>query len=67
MDLGGVTYIDSTGLGLLISILKRVREKEGDLRIVGVTKQVQKVLDITGLNKILEIKSNVGEAIKDWR
>ncbi|MDD2485310.1 MAG: STAS domain-containing protein [bacterium] len=66
MDLGGVTYIDSTGLGLLISILKRVREKEGDLKIVGVTKQVQKVLDITGLNKILEIKSNVGEAIKDW-
>jgi len=47
--------------------LRRVREKEGDLKIVAVTKQVQKVLDITGLNKILEIRNNVGEAIKDWQ
>ncbi|MTI72025.1 MAG: STAS domain-containing protein [Firmicutes bacterium] len=49
-------YIDSTGLGVLISGLKKLKEKERNIIIINIKKNINKLLDITGLNKVFIVK-----------
>jgi len=62
VDLSGVTFIDSMGLGALVSGLKRARAQGGDLRLVGATDHVAKVLEITRLNQAFVVAESVAEA-----
>lgn len=55
VDLGWVDFIDSTGLGVLIGALKRVRSHDGELRLVIDDPRVLKVFDITGLDQVFSI------------
>lgn len=57
LDLGDVTFIDSSGLGVLVGVLKRTNEagNEGALEIRGLTGPVRKVFEITGLHDIFVI------------
>lgn len=52
IDLEAVDFIDSTGLGVLVGALKRVRVKGGELRLVCTNSRVLKVFDITGLDAV---------------
>ncbi|MDQ2907790.1 MAG: STAS domain-containing protein [Candidatus Eremiobacteraeota bacterium] len=52
INLEKVRYIDSTGLGVLIGALKRVREHGGTVNLVCTNPQIKKIFDITGLVKI---------------
>ena len=58
LDLRGVTFIDSSGLGVLVGVLKRLREKDrGDVLVLeGLQNTVQKVFDITGLTELFTIR-----------
>jgi anti-sigma B factor antagonist len=50
LDFSGVTFIDSSGLGVLVGALKRVQEgSDGHVQIVGATEFVRKIFQITGL------------------
>jgi anti-sigma B factor antagonist len=49
-------YIDSTGLGVLISILKKVRESENHIKIINLKSNIRKLFDITGLDKVFIIE-----------
>ncbi len=62
VDLTGVTFMDSTGLGLLIKVLKWTREHDGSLRIVANTEKVLKVFRVTGLESVLSIFPTRDEA-----
>ena len=64
INLEGVRYIDSTGLGVLIGALKRVREKEGCINLVCNNPQIKKIFNITGLVKIFGIFKTEEEALK---
>lgn len=55
LDLSAMTFIDSTGLGVVVGTLKRLREAGGDLVIRSPSRSTRKVLEITGLTRILEI------------
>lgn len=55
INLENVRYIDSTGLGVLIGGLKRVREHSGAVNLVCTNPQIKKIFDITGLVKIFGI------------
>jgi anti-sigma B factor antagonist len=66
VDLGGVTFIDSSGLGALIAGLKATRQAGGDLRIAGVPEQVMTVLRLTNLDRVLRAHSSVADASHDW-
>ena len=59
VDLGRVTFLDSTGLGVLVGRLKMVRSQGGQMRIVGATARVLKVFTITGLDRVLEMFGGV--------
>ena len=58
VNLTGVDYIDSTGLGTLVGGLKRVSEKGGTIQIICPNEQIYKVFSITGLVKVFEIFDN---------
>ncbi len=65
MNLEKVRYIDSTGLGVLISALKRVREFGGSVSLVCTNPQIKKIFDITGLVKIFGIFDSEPSAMKE--
>ncbi len=67
VDLSGVDYMDSTGLGMLVGLLKRLKEKGGDLLIAGPQPRVRKLFDITGLAQVLRIYEDVPLALKEVR
>jgi anti-sigma B factor antagonist len=58
VDFADVSFIDSSGLGVLVGALKRVRETGGDaaLRVVHPQDAVRKVFDITGLDGLFDLR-----------
>lgn len=65
VDLSAVDFIDSSGLGALISGLKVARQAGGDLRIAAPTRQVIAVLELTNLNRVLRAHPDAGTAFDD--
>jgi anti-sigma B factor antagonist len=63
VDLSDVSFVDSTGLGVLVSGLKRFREAGGDLPLVVTQPQILKVLEITGLATVFSVHSTVAAAL----
>ena len=53
LDLAGVRHLDATGLGLLVAIAKRLRARDGELRLLNVTPEAMEVLELTGLGDAL--------------
>jgi anti-sigma B factor antagonist len=53
VDLRGLTFIDSTGLGMLCGALKRARLAEGDLLFTRPSERLWRIFTITGLDKAL--------------
>lgn len=52
LDLAAVSFMDSTGLGALVSALKAARRAEGDLRLIAPSQQVRKLLRLTTLDRV---------------
>lgn len=63
VDLSGVRFMDSTGLGLLVGVLKRVRTAGGRLVLVVATDKLRKVFELTGLTQVFTIHGTVDEAL----
>ncbi|WP_308159771.1 STAS domain-containing protein [Arthrobacter sp. ISL-5] len=64
VDLAGTDFMDSTGLGALISGLKTALSAGGDLRIARAGSQVMMVLELTGLDRILHSHDTVEECFE---
>lgn len=56
LDLAGITFIDSMGLGVIIRGHKRLRTDEGVLVIFAPTEQAQSVFRLTGLDQVLDLR-----------
>jgi len=65
VDLSGVEFLDSSGLGALIGCLKLARQAGGDLRIAGITPQVRMVLELTSMYRVLHPYETVEAAFAD--
>lgn len=65
VDLEKVTFMDSTGLGVLVGRLKLVRGQNGSLRIVTAQERILKVFKITGLDKVFHIYPTIDGAVAD--
>ncbi len=63
VDLSEVGFIDSTGLGVLVTTLKHVREAGGTLDVVVTSKRVLKVFALTGLDVVIPLHSTLAEAL----
>lgn len=58
IDLSGVSYIDSTGLGIFVAFYKRVLREQGQVKLVGLSDRLQRLFDITGLSELMNISAD---------
>ncbi|HPU13592.1 MAG TPA: STAS domain-containing protein [Aeromicrobium sp.] len=63
VDIESVDFLDSTGLGVLVGALKKVRASNGSLDIVCTSDRLLRIFAITGLDKVFGIKSSLAEVI----
>ena len=63
IDISGLRYINSSGIGVLITILTKFRNKGGELCLINPSESVSKLLIITKLNAIFNIAETEQEAI----
>ena len=61
LDLTGVSFIDSTGIGALIGTRRRVHAFQGSLTLVCPHESILKIFTITGLEKVFEIRPTLDE------
>jgi len=64
IDISDVRFINSSGIGVLITLLTKFRNKGGDLVLVNPSEQVNKLLIITKLNAIFNIVNTQEEAVQ---
>ena len=55
VDMSGVEFCDSTGMNVLLSCLRRVRERGGELEIASPKPAVRKILQVTGLDSVFTL------------
>ena len=67
VDLADVKYLDSTGLGVLISGLKRTRDKNGEMVLICPNVRITRIFDITGLSRIFEMFQTEEQALTHLR
>lgn len=63
LDLSGVDFMDSSGLGICIKSLKRVSDAGGQMLLVVTTPRVMRVLEITGIDQSIPVAPSVDEAL----
>jgi anti-sigma B factor antagonist len=66
LNLGDVTYIDSSGIGELVSAFTTVRNGGGELKLLNLTKKVHDLLQITKLYTVFDIKDDEAAAIQSF-
>jgi len=64
LNLGDVTYIDSSGIGELVSAFTSVRNAGGELKLLNLTKKVHDLLQITKLYTVFDVKDDEAAAIQ---
>ncbi len=63
LNLGDVSYIDSSGIGELVSAFTTVKNQGGDLKLLNLTKKVHDLLQITKLYTVFDVKDDEASAI----
>jgi anti-sigma B factor antagonist len=63
IDFAATGYIDSSGLGVLVSLAKKVRETGGDLRLAGLNDDLRTLFELTKLDTLFTIVDSVEEAV----
>ena len=66
LNLGEVTYIDSSGIGELVSSFTTVKNSGGELKLLHLTKKVHDLLQITKLYTVFDVKDDEASAIKSF-
>jgi len=66
VDLGGVTHVDSSGVGMLVGKLKTVREKGGDMKLVHVTPRSHRLLGLLKVHTLFEVFDDEAAAVKSF-
>jgi anti-sigma B factor antagonist len=64
LNLADVNYIDSSGIGELVSAFTTVRNQGGELKLLNLTKKVHDLLQITKLYTVFDVKDDEASAVK---
>ena len=66
LDFSSTEYIDSSGLGVLVSVSKKIREAGGELRLAGLNEDLQMLFELTKLDPLFKICDKADEAIQSF-
>jgi len=67
INLTNLEFIDSSGLGVLVGGLARVREKQGEIKIVCANRRILRVFEMTRLTQLFEVYQDEESATEDFR
>jgi anti-sigma B factor antagonist len=67
LDLGGVSFMDSSGVGEMVGCYTTVRNRGGSLRLLNLTKKINDLLQVTQLITIFDTYSNEQEALDSFK
>jgi len=67
LNLGEVNYIDSSGIGVLVSSFSTVRSQGGELKLVNLSKRIRDLLQITKLYNLFDVKDDEAAAVASFR
>ena len=66
LDLAGLTYIDSTGVGIIVMCYGKIRAAGGELRLAALQPRIQEVLKITKLDQIMRLYPTTDAATENF-
>lgn len=64
LDFSGVTFMDSSGIGVIIGRYKKISMRSGEVNIISVNKSIKRVFELSGIFKIIKYYENLDEALK---
>ncbi|MDH5085401.1 anti-sigma F factor antagonist [Clostridium perfringens] len=64
LDFSGVTFMDSSGIGVIIGRYKKISMRSGEVNIISVSKSIKRVFELSGIFKIIKYYENLDEALK---
>lgn len=67
VDLQTVRFVDSSGLGALVSGFKNASSRNGNLKLAGLQLQVKSMFELTRLHRVFEIYTDSGEALASFQ
>ncbi len=67
IDLSRLRFVDSSGLGAMLSFLRQLTAKGGDLRLCGMSKQVRAAFELVRMHRIFDIFGTREEAVRAFR
>lgn len=67
MDCSALSFIDSIGLGALISLVRRSREKSGDVKLCSISPDIEEIFEITRLHRLFDITKSERDALKKFQ
>jgi anti-sigma B factor antagonist len=67
LDLGGISYMDSAGVGELVSVYTSVKNRGGELKLACLTKKIKDLLQITQLMTIFDTYETTQEAVSAFK
>jgi anti-sigma B factor antagonist len=66
IDFAGTGYIDSSGLGVLVSLSKKIREQNGELRLANLNEDLRTLFELTKLDSLFHIAASRDEALASF-
>jgi anti-sigma B factor antagonist len=66
-DLSSVDFVDSTGLGALVSCLRQIHSTGGEIKLCGLTRPVRALFEMVRMHRIFEIFNNSTEALQSFQ
>lgn len=67
IDLSRLRFVDSSGLGAILSCLRQLSSKGGDLKLTGMQKQVRAVFELVRMHRIFDIYGTREEAVRAFQ
>jgi anti-sigma B factor antagonist len=67
IDLSRLRFVDSSGLGVFISCLRKLNAKGGDLKLCGMTKQVRAVFELVRMHRVFDIFATKEDAVRAFQ
>lgn len=66
LDLAGVTYIDSSGVGMLVAKMKTLKERGGDIRLLNLNRRAESLLGMLKLLMVFEVFQDEAAAVRSF-
>lgn len=66
IDFNNISFVDSSGLGGLVSAVRQFRQQDGDIKLARITDDVRPLVEIVRLHRIFDIFDSVDEAINNF-